>query len=70
MNCCWLPPPLRRVIPNQFNKTLQVTHSELDETWFVSITCGLMKPDKVLLSYVVWLPHYSPSKIQLVPNFG
>ena len=58
-----------RVIPNQFSKSLQVTPSELDETWFVSTTCGFMKPDKILLSYVVWLPDYSPSKIQLYPNF-
>ena len=47
-----------RVIPNQFSKSLQVTPSELDETWFVSSTCGYMKPDKILLSYVVWLPDY------------
>ena len=46
------------VIPNQFSKSLQVTPSELDETWFVSSTCGYMKPDKILLSYVVWLPDY------------
>ena len=58
-----------RVIPNQFSKSLQVTPSELDETWFVSSTCGFMKPDKTLLSYVVWLPDYSPSKIQLFPDF-
>ena len=44
------------VIPNHFSKSLQVTPSELDETWFVSTTCGFMKPDKMLLSYVVWLP--------------
>ena len=48
---CW-------VIANQFSKSLQVTPSELDETWFVSSTCGYMKPDKILLSYVVWLPDY------------
>ena len=59
---CW-------VIPNQFSKSLQVTPSELDETWFVSSACGFMKPDKMLLSYVVWLPDYSPSKIQLFPDF-
>ena len=58
------------VIPNQFSKSLQVTSSELDETWFVSTTCGYMKPDKILLSYVVWLPDYSPSKIQLFLNFA
>ena len=57
------------VIPNQFSKSLQVTPSELDETWFVSSTCGFMKPDEMLLSYVVWLPDYSPSKIQLFPDF-
>ena len=57
------------VIPNQFSKSLQVTPSELDETWFVSSTCGFMKPDKMLLSYVVWLPDYSPSNIQLFPDF-
>ena len=57
------------VIPNQFSKRLQVTPSELDETWFVSSTCGFMKPDKMLLSYVVWLPDYSPSKIHLFLDF-
>ena len=57
------------VIPNQFSKSLQVTSSELDETWFVSSTCGYMKPDKILLSYVVWLPDYNPSKNQLFLNF-
>ena len=49
------------VIPNHFSKSLQVTPSELDETWFVSTTCGFMKPDKMLHSYVVWLPDYSAS---------
>ena len=55
------------VIPNQFSKRLQVTPSELDETWFVSTctTCGFMRPDKMLLSYVVWLLDYSLSKIPI-----
>ena len=44
------------VIPNHFNKSSQVTLSELDETWYVSSTCGFMKPDKISHSYVVWLP--------------
>ena len=44
------------VIPNHFNKSLQVTLSELDETWYVSSTCGFMKPHKISHSYVVWLP--------------
>ena len=57
------------VIPNQFSKSLQVTLSELDKTRFLSTTCGFMKPDKILLSYVVWLPDYSPSKVLLFPNF-
>ena len=39
--------------------SLQVTPSELDETWFVSSTCGFMKPGKFILSYVVWLLDYS-----------
>ena len=59
----------KRVIPNHFSKSLQVTPSELDETWFVSTTCGFMKPDKILLLYVVWLPGYSASSIQLFPDF-
>ena len=37
------------VIPNHFNKSLQVTLSELDETWYVSSACGFMKPDKIPL---------------------
>ena len=57
-----------RVFPNQFSKSLQVTPSELDETWSVSSTCGVMKSDQKLLSYVVWLPGYNP-KIQLFSNF-
>ena len=36
-----------RVIPNHFNKSLQVTLLELDETWYVSSACGFMKPDKI-----------------------
>ena len=59
----------RRVIPNHFSKSLQVTPSELDETWFVSSICGFMKPDKILLSYVVWLPDYSPAKMELFHDF-
>ena len=35
------------VIPNHFNKSLQVTLSELDETWYVSSTCSFMKPGKI-----------------------
>ena len=38
---------LYRVIPNHFNKSLLVTLSELDKTWYVSSTCGFMIPDKI-----------------------
>ena len=42
------------VIPNHFNKSLQVTLSELDKTWYVSSACGFMKPEKIpLLVHVV-----------------
>ena len=50
------------VIQNHFNKRLDVTPSELDETWYVSSACGFMKPDKILPLYVVWLPGYDPLK--------
>ena len=48
----------KRVIPNHFNKSLQVTLLELNETWYVNSSCGFMKPDKIpLLVYcmVSWL---------------
>ena len=45
-----------RVIPNQFNKGLHMTPSELDQSWYVCSTCGFMKPDKISLSGVVWFP--------------
>ena len=35
------------VIPNHFNQSFYMTLSELDETWYVSSTCGFVKPDKV-----------------------
>ena len=54
-----------RVIPNQFNKSLHMTPSELDQSWYVCSTCGFMKPDKILLSSVVWLPGYGPLKMSL-----
>ena len=54
-----------RVIPNQFNKSLHMTPSELDQSWYACSTCGFMKPDKILLSGVVWLPGYGPLKMSL-----
>ena len=56
----------RRVIPNQFSKHLHMTPSELDQTWYVCSTCGFMKPDKMLLTVIVWFPGYGPLKIQLI----
>ena len=53
------------VIPNQFSKHLHVTPLELNQIWYVCSTCGFMKPDKILLTVVVWFPGYGPLKIQL-----
>ncbi len=30
--------------------------SELDKTWYIVGTCGRVKPDKNLLSFLAWLP--------------
>ena len=35
------------VIPNHFNKSLQVTLSEMDKIWYVTSDCGFMKPNKI-----------------------
>ena len=55
----------RRVIPNHFSKSLHITASELNQSWCVCSTCGFMKPDKMSLSCIVWLPGYGPLKIHL-----
>ena len=48
--CTW-------VIPNHFNQSFYMTLSELDdETWYVSSTCGFVKPDKVSHLVALWLP--------------
>ena len=44
------------VIPNHFNQSFYMTLSELDETWYVSSTCGFVKPDKVSRLVALWLP--------------
>ena len=44
------------VIPNHFNQSFYMTLSELDETWYVSSTCGFVKPDKVSRLVDLWLP--------------
>ena len=54
-----------RVIPNHFSKSLHITASELNQSWCVCSTCGFMKPDKMSLSGIVWLPGYGPLKIHL-----
>ena len=48
-DCIW-------VIPNHFNQSFYMTLSELDETWYVSSTCGFVKPDKVSRLVDLWLP--------------
>ena len=35
-----------QVTPNNFNKSLQVTLSELDKTWYVSSACGFFEASK------------------------
>ena len=54
-----------REIPNQFSKHLPVTPLELNQIWYVCSTCGFMKPDKILLTVVVWFPGYGPLNIQV-----
>ena len=44
------------VIPNHFNQSFYMTLSELDETWYVSSTCGFVKPEKVSRLVALWLP--------------
>ena len=44
------------VIPRQFNKNFQMTVSDLDETWYAGSTFGFVKPDKISLSFIVWVP--------------
>ena len=44
------------VIPNHFNQSFYMTLSEFEETWYVSSTCGFVKPDKVSRLVALWLP--------------
>ena len=44
------------VIQSHFNKNFHMTVSELDETLYASSTFSFVMPDKISLSFIVWLP--------------
>ena len=54
--CCCGQAGSTWVIPNHFNQSFYMTLSELDETWYVSSTCGFVKPYKVSRLVALWLP--------------
>ena len=58
------------VILNHFNKSLHLTLSELDETWYVSSACGFRMSDKIWLRLdVTLIPIKSKNKQNFFQNF-